>query len=55
MSDISLNESARQSIVVAISSSSIAFLGEETDVVALCADDDCPLDLYISLTHGDQE
>lgn len=45
MSDISLNKSTREWVVVLISSNRITLLGEETDVVALGADNDSPFDL----------
>lgn len=46
MSDVALNKSTRQGVSILVSSLRITILGEETDVMALGADGDSPLDLF---------
>jgi len=46
MGNIALNQCARKWVVVLVSSLTIIVLGEETNVVSLGANSDCPLDLF---------
>lgn len=46
VSDIRFDESARESVGISVGSLTVSVLGEEADVMALCANDDSPLDLY---------
>jgi hypothetical protein len=46
MSDVRFNQSARQSVSIAIRSLAVSVLGEEADVMTLGADNDSPLDLF---------
>jgi hypothetical protein len=46
VSDIRFDESARKSVGISVGSLTVSILGEESDVMALCANDDSPLDLY---------
>jgi hypothetical protein len=46
VSNIRFDESAGKSVGISVSSLTVSILREEADVVALCANDDSPLDLY---------
>ena len=55
MSDVALNKSAWKSVVVLISSCAITLLGEESDVMTLRANNDCPFNLEKRLANGIQD
>lgn len=45
MSNITLNQSTRKRVVVTVCRCIVTLLGEEADVVTLCANGNSPLDL----------
>jgi hypothetical protein len=51
MSNIALNQCTRKWVVVLVSNLTIIVLGEETNVVSLGANSDCPLDLFLKLVQ----
>ncbi len=51
MSNIALNQCTRKWVVVLVSSLTIILLREETNVVSLGTNSDCPLDLFLKLVQ----